>query len=185
MITAIAHIGLTVSDMDRSVAFYRDTLGLTCLGEMMMEGAQTQRLFQKVGCRARVAYLRGTQEKQSPPIELIQFLGQSVAHQSGDLFQTSISEVCFYTDDIGWEYARLKASGVAFLSGPQTFERIQYGFGKSRAVYSGDSDGIILELIKTLEESACKAGRGAVGRKIFQTCNRYGAPFVYRVQTNI
>ena len=41
MLKGILHIGLTVTDLDRSVAFYRDVLGLAYLGEMEMEGPET------------------------------------------------------------------------------------------------------------------------------------------------
>lgn len=35
MIGRIYHVGLTVSDLDRSVAFYRDILGLAFQGEIL------------------------------------------------------------------------------------------------------------------------------------------------------
>ena len=60
MLKGIVHVGLTVTDLDRSVAFYRDVLGLAYLGEMEMEGLETERLFQRKDCKARVAYLNGS-----------------------------------------------------------------------------------------------------------------------------
>ena len=45
MIGKIYHVGLTVSDMDRSVAFYRDVLGLQYQGELLMEGKETCLLY--------------------------------------------------------------------------------------------------------------------------------------------
>lgn len=151
MFTSVAHIGFTVRDLDRSVAFYRDVLGLSYLGEMLMEGPETDALFQRPGCRARVAYLRPT-EPSAPPVELIEFLGQDVRKSVPSLFKTSISELCFSTDDIDREYQRLSAAGVRFLSEPQTFDSTTYGFGKSRAVYFFDPDDNILELIQPISE---------------------------------
>lgn len=151
MLTSVAHIGLTVSDLDRSVAFYRDILGLRYLGEMTMDGPETAALFQKAHCSARVAYLNGSTEKYAPPIELIQFLDQPIRQEGSDLFCTSISEVCFYTDDIDRDYEALVKAGVDCLSAPQTFDSTEYGFGKSRAIYFRDPDGIILELIQPVE----------------------------------
>ena len=55
MLKGIVHVGLTVTDLDRSGAFYRDVLGLAYLGEMEMEGLETERLFQRKDCKARVA----------------------------------------------------------------------------------------------------------------------------------
>lgn len=150
MLKGIIHVGLTVTDLDRSVAFYRDVLGLAYLGEMEMEGPETERLFQRKGYRVRVAYLNGSREVDAPPVELIQFVGQEPERQAGDLFRTSISELCFAVEDIDWEYLRLKDLGVEFLSEPQSFDSTEYGFGKNRAVYLRDPDGIVLELLQPL-----------------------------------
>lgn len=149
MFTSIAHIGLTVSDLDRSIAFYRDVLGLNLLGEMQMNGPESTLLFDRDGCAARVAYLQ-TADPKAPLVELIQFTDRPSAQSRPDLFTTSISELCFSVEDIDQEYQRLIALGVEFLSPPQTFDSRQYGFGISRAVYFRDPDGNILELIQPL-----------------------------------
>ena len=47
MVGRIYHVGLTVSDLDRSVAFYRDILGLEFQGEIFMEGEETDKMFRK------------------------------------------------------------------------------------------------------------------------------------------
>lgn len=41
MVGRIYHVGLTVSDLDRSIAFYRDILGLAFQGEILMTGEET------------------------------------------------------------------------------------------------------------------------------------------------
>ena len=150
MIDRIYHVGLTVSDMDRSIAFYRDILGLQFLGEILMEGPETEAMFQKKGCRARVAYLNGSEKAEMPPLELIQFLESRISKQSSDLFTTSVSEICFYTDNIEKMYQHLQKQGVVCLSAPQSFDFSDAGFGKSRAFYFRDPDGIILEMMQPL-----------------------------------
>lgn len=37
MVGRIYHVGLTVSDLDRSIVFYRDILGLEFQGEIFMK----------------------------------------------------------------------------------------------------------------------------------------------------
>lgn len=150
MFTSIAHIGFTVQDLDRSVEFYRDVLGLSYLGEMEMGGPETAALFKEPGCTARVAYL-ATADKNAAPVELIQFTSRSADKGTPSLFTTSISELCFATDDIDREYEELCKKGVRFLSEPQTFDSTEYGFGKSRAVYFYDPDDNILELIQPMK----------------------------------
>ena len=47
MVRRIYHVGLAVSDLDRSIAFYRDILGLEFQGEIFMEGEETDKMFHK------------------------------------------------------------------------------------------------------------------------------------------
>ena len=150
MVGKIYHVGLTVSDIDRSIAFYRDILGLESQGELFMEGEETDKMFRKKNCKARVAYLNGSKAIESPPVELIQFVDSEIHKAQSDLFTTSISEVCFYTDDIDSVYKTLIENHVDCLSEPQYFDFSAVGFGESLAFYFRDSDGIILELIQPL-----------------------------------
>ena len=152
MIGQVYHVGLTVSDLDRSVAFYRDILGLRYEGELLMEGGETEAMFQRGNCRARVAYLNGSDQLNMPPVELIQFVGDEVAHKAADLFTTSISELCFYADDADAVYQKLMEQGVECLSSPQEFDFRHDGFGRSRAFFFRDPDGIILEIMQPLDD---------------------------------
>ena len=119
MVGRIYHVGLTVSDLNRSIAFYRDVLGLKFQGEIFMEGEETDKMFRKENCKARVAYLNGSKVLEAPPIELIQFVDSKIHKEQSDLFTTSISEVCFYTDDIDFVYKTLIENHVECLSEPQ------------------------------------------------------------------
>lgn len=150
MIGRIYHVGLTVSDLDRSVAFYRDVLGLTYQGEMVMTGDATDALFQRKDCKARVAYLNGSEHVEAPPVELIQFVGDAAEKEAPGLFTPSISELCFYTDAIDAVYEGLLSKGVDCLSPPVAFDFTDQGFGKSKAFYFKDPDGIILEMMQPL-----------------------------------
>lgn len=133
MVGRIYHVGLTVSDLECSIAFYRDILGLEFQGEIFMEGEETDKMFRKKNCKARVAYLNGSKALEAPPVELIQFIDSKIHKEQSDLFTTSISEVCFYTDDIDSVYRTLIENQVECLSEPQYFDFRADGFGESRA----------------------------------------------------
>lgn len=47
-------------------------------------------------------------------------------------------------------YVHLRKHNVLCLSGPQFFDCSAYGFGKSKALYFRDPDGLILEAMQTL-----------------------------------
>lgn len=150
MLNEIIHVGVTISDMDRSIAFYRDILGLTFQGELLMQGKETDLLFQRDNCKVRVAYLNGNEHIMSAPVELLQFVDDDAKKDLCDLHKTSISEICFKVSDIEAEYEHLIANGVECLSSPQEFDFTSSGFGKSKALYLKDPDGIILELMQPL-----------------------------------
>lgn len=149
MIHEIMHVGITVSDLDRSIRFYRDVMGLNFVGELVMEGEETDILFGRPGARARVAYLNGSDSVEAPPVELICFTSQEVETERASLFRTSISEICFRVDNLEETYRRLSAAGVECLSRVCDFDFTSSGFGKSRALYFRDPDGVVLELMES------------------------------------
>ena len=148
MIHEIMHIGITVSDIGRSIAFYRDVLGLAFQGELLMEGEATDRLFARTDSKVKVAYLNGSREIVAPPIELLEFVNKPAEKAPSSLFQTSISEICFRVPDIDALYRHLVENNVVCLSEPQFFDFTSTGQGKSKALYFKDPDGIVLEAME-------------------------------------
>ncbi len=151
MLRKVAHIGITVSSIERSIEFYRDVLGLTLTSRLTMVGESTDLLFDKKNAKVNLAYLRDDRwDKNSPVVELIEFEGEDVDTHRSDFSHTSISELCFEVDNIDEIYEKLVAKGVECISRPQRFSFLEEGFGESKAIYFKDPDGIILELIEML-----------------------------------
>lgn len=150
MIREVMHIGITVSNMEKSIHFYKDILGLTFKGEAMMEGKETDLLFNMKGVKVKIAYLNGSDNIIAPPIELLQFINEEAKKDTPQLNKISISEICFRVENIDEMYKHLIKNNVECLSEPQYFNFENYGFGKSKALYFRDPDGIILELIENI-----------------------------------
>lgn len=150
-IGGIAHVGVTVADLERAKKFYGEVLGLTFKGQMVMEGEATDRLFNMDGCKVHVAYFNGSNRIGIPPVELLYFENRQVKPCTSDLDRVSISELCFDVKRIDQVYEKLLAKGVKFLSEPQYFDLTSQGFGRSKAVYLKDSEGNILELIEAYD----------------------------------
>lgn len=151
MLKNICHIGLTVSNLQNSIKFYEDTLGLKYEGKMTMSGENTETLFNLKNCFARIAYLSCQEQISGPSIELIEFVNPKSKKTKASLNTTSISEICFTVSDIDAAYEALLEKGVEFISKPQYFDFTPDGFSKSKAVYFKDPDGIILELLEYVE----------------------------------
>ena len=57
-----------------------------------MEGKETEAMFQRENCKARVAYLNGSDQLHMPPVELIQFVKDEIHRTPMDIFTTSIND---------------------------------------------------------------------------------------------
>lgn len=70
----IDHTAIVVSDTDRSLAFYRDVLGLRVAGESENYGVEQERLNQVFGARLRITALRA---ERGPGIEFLEYIAPS------------------------------------------------------------------------------------------------------------
>lgn len=122
---------LTVSDLRRSVEFYRDNLGLAVALEMPQRGAA----FLWVGEPGQA--MLGLWSLGSSPVGLSLHLA----------FAASLDDVLDACD-------RLRSSGVAPLSffGTETTEPSVIGWMPAAAVYLRDPDGHLLEYLSMLDE---------------------------------
>lgn len=66
----IDHSAIVVSDLKRSVAFYRDEIGLTIIGNSFNFGGEQELLSRVPGARVRIASFRGA---KGPGVELLQY----------------------------------------------------------------------------------------------------------------
>lgn len=150
MLKEVMHIGITVSNIENSIKFYRNILGLTLIGQALMEGKETDALFAMNNCKVKIAYLNSSDNIIAPPIELLEFITPETTKDKAKLNKISVFEICFRVENIEKVYKHLIDSNVECLSEPQEFDFTSYGFSKSKALYFKDPDGIILELMETL-----------------------------------
>jgi glyoxylase I family protein len=149
MLGAFAHVGITVSDMDRAVHFYRDVLGLKVVGDVTFAGEEADALTQEQGTQLRAVYLRSVEEPKGAPIELLHFISPVAEGKPyAGIKNPGITEVAFWVKDIEKSYTDLRAQGVQFYSSPQLFDLDGY---KAKAVYFRDPDGTTLELIQRVK----------------------------------
>ena len=62
-VMSVAGIGMTVSEMDRSVAFYSDVLTFKKISDVEVDGDEYDRLWGVFGLRARVVRMRLGEQK--------------------------------------------------------------------------------------------------------------------------
>jgi catechol 2,3-dioxygenase-like lactoylglutathione lyase family enzyme len=146
LVQAVGPVGLTVSDMDRSVDFYARVLTFEKVAEAEVAGTEYERLEGVFGLRMRVVRMRlGSEE-----IELTEYLAprgrpRPVDSRSNDRW---FQHVAIIVSDMDNAYARLRENKVEHAStGPQTLPAWNKNAGGIKAFYFRDPDGHTLEIL--------------------------------------
>jgi len=142
MITGVNHTSFTVSDLDKSLAFYSDLLGMPILsvGERPVEFAEKVVAIPKA--HLKIAYLDAWGHK----LELIQYLSHPGGRATTRTCDVGSAHLCFNVEDVYAKVRELTAKGVRFKGIPQV---IPAGTNKGGlTVYLEDPDGIPLEFIQ-------------------------------------
>ena len=142
----IHHTGYTVSDLDRSLGFYRDLLGCEVVATQEKQGGYLAAIVGYPDAHVRMAHLRAPQSTHV--IELFEYLAPSpVDPRNGSSLEpcnVGTSHISFIVDDLDAVYERLTAAGVDFFSPPVDIDTGINTGGK--ALYLRDPDGIPMEL---------------------------------------
>jgi catechol 2,3-dioxygenase-like lactoylglutathione lyase family enzyme len=145
------HTGFTVSDLDRSVAFYRDLLGCEVLATQEKQGGYLAAIVGYPDAHVRMAHLRLPGGEHV--IELFEYLSPEGGHADVEPRNVGASHLCFIVADLRALYDSLLARGVtSFVSPP-----IEVDTGINRgglALYLRDPDGITVELFQPATSSA-------------------------------
>lgn len=144
------HFSFHVADLDRSVQFYTEVLGLELVHRQEQDNAYTRRLVGYDNARLRVAQLsvpgqpRGQSSHDLELVEYVQPRGE--AFKASDRHRPGASHLAFVVEDAWQTYTRLSQGGVAFISEPQ---EILEGVNKGGfTCYFLDPDEITLELVQ-------------------------------------
>jgi catechol 2,3-dioxygenase-like lactoylglutathione lyase family enzyme len=147
MIRAIRHAAIVVTDMDRSLAFYCDLLGLRVVLDAEREGEFYETLLALPGVRLRVVMLEAPDGNR---LELFQFHSHpKPAPARGDMSDIGASHVAFRVDDVDATYAALQAGGFRCNCPP-----IMSPDGYGKVVYCHDSDGTVIEIVQIMNPDA-------------------------------
>ena len=145
-IKKVEAIGITVSQMDRSVLFYARVLGFKKVSDLEVSGNEFEQLQGIFGLRMRIVRMQLGDEF----IELTDYLtsgGRSIPEdaKSNDLF---FQHIAIVVSDMDKAYQRLRRFNVEYVStGPQTLPKSNHAVEGIRAFYFHDPDRHNLELI--------------------------------------
>ena len=142
MIKDVRHVGIVVSDMEKSLKFYRDLLGLKIKSLVNEEGKFLDNMLAHENVKNKVAKL--VTEQGNTLVELID--SRSYGNKKDrDFFTIGASHFAFTVDDLEKTYDYLVKNGVKFTAPPQ-----QTPDGFAKVTFCEDPDGTPIELVEVI-----------------------------------
>ena len=146
---SIFHVGFVVSDLDASLRFYCEGLGLELRHRQLQNNAYTSSLVGYPDAVLEIAQLR-FRDAAPPPsghvIELINYRRPTSAPADLERSTLGAGHLAFVVDDVSEMSERLRSFGAQLINEPiQITEGINTG---GWDVYLHDPDGIVLELLQ-------------------------------------
>ena len=144
----VSHIAICVKDLDESLKFYRDILGLTVRLHTTQEmarrpGAESAEMYQRPRRSRTVANVWFDAPDDSEPfLELTSHPGDQVDGDPIKLDQIGISHMSFAVDDVKALAQELEQKGVPLAGKLSDFTD---GQGDIRTIFVYDPDGILVQ----------------------------------------
>ena len=142
MIKEVRHIGIMVSDMEKSLKFYRDLLGLKIRSLVDEEGEYLDNMLSNKDVKSKIAKLYA--DNGNTLVELI----MSKSHENKkarNFFTIGASHCAFTVDDLQKTYEYLLKNGVKFNAPPQS-----HPDGNAKVTFCKDPDGTPIELVEVI-----------------------------------
>jgi catechol 2,3-dioxygenase-like lactoylglutathione lyase family enzyme len=140
------HTSYTVSDLNKTLPFYRDLMGFEVVHErpeIVLEYWRAVVGFPDAVARDAVLRIPGTTHF----LELIEYKNPRGVAQNVMPNNPGSSHVCYLVDDLQAMHARLKEAGVQFISKEPIY--LDQGPNKGGwSLYMKDPDGIVIELFQ-------------------------------------
>lgn len=129
MIKKIDHIGIAVKDLEKTLEFYQQMLGLECTGREVVEEQKVKVAFLPVG-DSEVELLEST-DQEGPIAKFIEKKGEGIQH------------IAFRVDDIEQTLKELKDKGVRLID-----EKPRYGAGGAKIAFlhPKSTNGVLIEI---------------------------------------
>jgi catechol 2,3-dioxygenase-like lactoylglutathione lyase family enzyme len=152
-IAGIHHVSFTVTDLERTVAFYRDVVGMTLSGRKHRRADDLgtallgDRDAADPAADRSAEILIADMELGGTRVEFIQYADPVSRPYPGDPSVAGSAHIAILTRDIESEYLRLQAAGVRFHTPVRTVR--DPGRPEWRWCYFRDPDGICVELVES------------------------------------
>lgn len=142
-IRRFSHVGLCVSDLDRSLAFYRDGLGFREVGRLESSGDATDTLLHLEDVDLSAVFL----ERDGLRLELLHYRwpAHRGAGEPRPMNALGLTHLSLRVDDLGTAIEALQKTGARILHAT----RVANEELASAAIFVTDPDGTRIELVQS------------------------------------
>jgi len=141
-VLSTGHTGITVSDLDRSIRFYRDLLGCEVSAPVRAEGPFFETITGVPGCQIDIAFAR----VPGHVIELLCYRNPPSRASTLRACDPGFMHVCLKVADLDRVVSVIRSAGFEPVG---LIQRAEGGpVDGLKVVYVRDPDGVVLELIE-------------------------------------
>lgn len=153
-ILRMTHIGICVTDLARSLRFYRDGLGFTLRSELQIGGEPTATLLRLREVDLQAVYL----ERDGTRIELLYFATPGAVGDGATrpMNGRGLTHLSLRVDNFADTLEALRAAGAQVLDDT----RLDFPDFGAAAIFVADPDGTLIELVQSPGDPEVPPGGG-------------------------
>lgn len=154
IIKEVRHIGISVTNMNKSLKFYKDLLGFKIEREMNESGIHINNMLSLDDVKVNTVKL-SISETNNTLIELLQFISHPNISGKADITKIGTSHFALTVNNLDQLYFKLKNNGINFNSPPQLSPD-----GYAKVAFCLDPDNTLIELVEVLDTSVIEKSKG-------------------------
>ncbi len=139
----LRHVGLAVTDMDRSLQLYQEIFDLEVTWDQIETGKFIDRLSNIEDVKVRTVKLK---DRDGGMIELLQYLSHPNEINNDPINRIGCSHIAITVDNIDNMYKKLLDFGLKFNYEPQLSDD-----GNAKVAFCRDAEGILIEVVEQVK----------------------------------
>lgn len=146
LVENIRHFGIVVNDLEKSLHFYRDLLGLKIEKSMEESGEYIDNILSLDDVKVKTVKLSAN--KGVTLVELLEFKSHEKKKEARKFYDIGASHIAFTVKNLDDVYQKLFDSGIKFNAKPQFSPD-----GYAKVTFCCDPDDTPIELVEVLKNN--------------------------------
>jgi len=148
LIKEVRHVGIVVNNMENSLKFYRDLLGLKVIKDMDEQGVYIDNMLSLDNVQVKTVKLSA--DTGNTLIELLDFKSHN-DNEVRNFYTIGASHIALTVDNLEDLYKHLSANNIKFNAPPQKSPD-----GIVKVTFCNDPDGTPIELVEIIDTTITK-----------------------------